>query len=306
MTGDRLVADIGGTNTRLGLARAGQLTAASVENFRNDDFARFDDVLAHYLSRRVGAQIADAVIAVAGPVHGGQACLTNRDWHFDEAQLSRSLGGRPVSLLNDLAALGQASGSLGSDSLDAIIAADAEAKGETQALVVGIGTGFNVSPVMMSQGRVVQLDVEYGHICLPADIATQLSARYGLQAVAFTTIEEVFSGRGYAALHALEEARAVPVTDGATAVQTCVQQEFQVFYAGLLAVLTRNLMLAFLPRRGIFFAGGVARNLLATSAKATFVDIVRKQFDLNTVGAVPVHNILDDAAALKGCAVYAR
>lgn len=91
MTGDRLVADIGGTNSRLGLARAGQLNTASVENFRNDDFASFDDVLVRYLSDREDAQIADAVIAVAGPVHSGRARLTNRDWHFDETQLSRSL-----------------------------------------------------------------------------------------------------------------------------------------------------------------------------------------------------------------------
>ncbi|NDW54840.1 hypothetical protein G0Q00_15635 [Aliiroseovarius sp. PrR006] len=177
---------------------------------------------------------------------------------------------------------------------------------EAQALVVGIGTGFNVSPVVISKGRVAQLDVEYGHIFLPADIAAKLSARFGAQAEKLTTIEEVFSGRGYAALYALEQARAVPVTNGTTALQTSVKQEFQVFYAQLLAVLTRNLILAFLPRRGIFFAGGVARHLLSTSAKAAFVDIVREPFALNNAHPVPVHSILDDAAALKGCAVFAR
>ncbi|WP_298563003.1 glucokinase [uncultured Aliiroseovarius sp.] len=306
MTGDRLVADIGGTNSRLGLARAGQLNTASVESFRNDDFASFDDVLVRYLSDREDAQIADAVIAVAGPVHSGRARLTNRDWHFDETQLSRSLGGRPVSLLNDLAALGQASVFLGLDSLNPVVSLDESPMDEAQALVVGIGTGFNVSPVVISKGRVAQLDVEYGHICLPADIATELSARFGAHASGFTTIEEVFSGRGYAALYALEQAMTAPEPDGDTALQTRVEQEFQFFYAGLLAVLTRNLMLAFLPRRGIFFAGGVARNLLSTPAKAAFVDIVQGPFALNAVGAVPVHNILDDAAALKGCAVYAR
>ena len=306
MTGDRLVADIGGTNTRLGLARAGQLNTASIESFSNDDFASFDDLLKRYFSTRAGTQIADAVIAVAGPVHSGQACLTNRDWRFDETQLSRSLGGCPVSLLNDLAALGQASGFLGADSLDPVFIPDWTSKDETQALVVGIGTGFNVSPVVLSKGGVVQLDAEYGHICLSADIAAKLSARFGARAAEFTTIEEVFSGRGYAALYELEQARAAPETDGATALQTCVKQEFQVFYAGLLAVLTRDLMLAFLPRRGIFFAGGVARHLLSTSAKAVFVEIVQDPFALNTVRAVPVHTILDDAAALKGCALYAR
>ena len=61
-------------------------------------------------------------------------------------------------------------------------------------------------------------------------------------------------------------------------------------------------MLAFLPTAGIFFAGGVARNLLATPARKRFFADFAKPFDLDQTLSAPVFSILDDAAALKGCA----
>ena len=121
----------------------------------------------------------------------------------------------------------------------------------------------------------------------------QVEAQFGPLGGAFATIEEVFSGRGYAALRDRSDTR-----EGAGG--------FAQTYARLLATLARDLMLAFLPRRGIFFAGGVARNLLASPARAAFCETFRAPFALNTVQAAPVFSILDDAAALKGCASFKR
>ncbi len=306
MTGVRLVADVGGTNTRFGLSRNGELEAGSIESFRNDDFPSFDRVMECYFSDRRGTQITDAVVAVAGPIHGGEARLTNRDWSFGETHLSNRLSGRPFMLLNDLAALGQACNFLEPDSLDSVFAPKVEAGEGGQALVVGVGTGFNVSPVIFSNTWVENLEVEYGHISLPVDIAARLGERFGQAASGFSTIEHVFSGRGYAALYELDLARTPSEESEKSAAFSHRKQEFLAFYAALLAILTRNLMLAFLPRKGIFFAGGVARNLLTSPAKASFVEIVRAPFPLNTLHSAPVHTILDDAAALKGCALYTR
>ena len=282
----RLVADIGGTNSRLGLAHQDTLLESTVTSYRNDNFTGFDRVLDTYLSKKPGT-VSDCVVAVAGPVHAGTSELTNRDWRFETSQISNQLGGAPTALLNDLAALGQACLHLDEESLETIHLPKGLPAPADQALVIGVGTGFNVSPVSRSGAHISNLNVEYGHISLPNDLMQILVDMLGSDAqAAFPTIEHVFSGRGYKNLSARV-------------------QNIRPFYAHLLAVLTRNLMLAFLPTAGIYFAGGVARNLLMSTAKDVFTEVFAAPFELNPAITAPVHNILDDAAALKGCATYA-
>ncbi|UWQ43830.1 glucokinase (plasmid) [Leisingera aquaemixtae] len=290
MTRLRLAADVGGTNTRLGLARDGVLLADTVQSFRNEAFSGFTAVLDQYLQKAASGGVAEVAIAIAGPVTGATARLTNRDWHFDAAALSRHLDGAPVHLLNDLAALGQACPHLGAECLDTVIAPADDAGGDGQRLVAGIGTGFNLSPVLHAGGRVQCLNVEYGHVSLPLDVAEHLRSRIGDAAAEFRTVEHLFSGRGYAAV------RAQFADDDAGT------QAFQGFYAELLSLLARNLVLAFLPAQGIYFAGAVARSLLASPARQVFAEAFRQPFALDTGIEAPVYVILDDAAALKGCA----
>jgi glucokinase len=233
--------------------------------------------------------VAEVAIAIAGPVTGATARLTNRDWHFDAVALSQHLNGALVHLLNDLAALGQACPHLGAECLDTVIAPAGDTGGDGQRLVVGIGTGFNLSPVLQAGGQVQCLNVEYGHVSLPLDVARHLCSHVP-ETERFATVEHLFSGRGHAAVRAH-----FPEGDTGT-------QEFQVFYANLLARLARNLMLAFLPAQGICFAGAVARSILTSPARGLFAEHVQQPFELDARITAPVHVILDDAAALKGCA----
>lgn len=289
MTGLRLAADVGGTNTRLGLARGGVLLADTVQSFRNDAFDGFADVMDLYLQDAAPEGVAEVAIAIAGPVTGATARLTNRDWHFDAAALSRHLNGAQVHLLNDLAALGQVCPHLQADCLDTVVAPASDAGGDGQRLVVGIGTGFNLSPVLDAGGQLQCLNVEYGHVSLPLDVAERLRSHV-TKAGTFTTVEHLFSGRGHAAVRSH-----FPADDAGT-------QEFLGFYAHLLALLARNLMLAFLPAQGMYFAGAVARSILTSPARGLFAEHFQQPFALDARIAAPVHVILDDAAALKGCA----
>lgn len=289
MTLRALVADVGGTNTRLGLVCEEGLRADTVQSFRNESFRDFETVLRAYLGAQRLARAPRIVVAVAGPVSDGQARLTNRAWGFDERTLSHNFGGAELCLINDLRALGKSVPDLQDDSLEQIVSAKAGHKGNGQALVVGVGTGFNVSPVIQHRGAVICPPVEYGHVPLPLDIHEELTAVLG-PIDGLTTVEECFSGRGYARLKEV------------TLAQGHDPASFDGFYAGLLARLCAGLLLAFLPRDGIFLAGGVARNLLAGPARGRFADtyvaLSPKRFGVSA----PVWSILDDAAALKGCA----
>ena len=82
-----LLADVGGTNARMALARNGAIDTATITRFRGDDHASFDEVVRIYLEQQGNPAIAGVCVDVAGPVSGGIARLTNRDWDFTEARL---------------------------------------------------------------------------------------------------------------------------------------------------------------------------------------------------------------------------
>lgn len=298
------VADVGGTNTRLGLMIGGALAPDTIRSFRNDDFAGFDGALSQYLTDQRPGDLGGLTIAIAGPVTGDRARLTNRNWIFDAGGLAAQFGA-PVSLLNDLNALGHSVPYLPATSLDAICGGQPRSGELGQALVVGVGTGFNVSPVMRRGGFVGCSNAEMGHVGLPLDLYRHLQATLPDHADDFPTVEHCFSGRGYALLHAAITGESdVPATQiGQRGSESDLK--FLNFYAELLALMTRNLVVGYLPDQGVYFAGGVARNLLAGPARARFCEVMDRPYALSDKLSAPVFSILDDAAALKGCAHFA-
>ncbi|MDA5095333.1 glucokinase [Aliiroseovarius sp. KMU-50] len=296
----RLVADVGGTNTRIGLARDGKLLGESVRSFLNDDFASFTDVIAQYQRDASAVTLTDMAVAVAGPVGEGSARLTNRDWSFCTTDLSARYGNIPSLLLNDLGALGQAVPTFDQDSLHAIWGTDAT--NPQQALIVGVGTGFNVSPVLLRGGEPFCLNAELGHAALPVDIHHALANRISSAADEFMTVEHLFSGRGLSRAYALVTKDPMPPKHVLSADMGAAQIKFAEFYAELLAILTRNLLLSFLPEGGVYFAGGVARTLLTSPACDRFIQTYSAPMALADGLHAPVRVITDDAAALKGCA----
>ena len=63
----RLVADIGGTNSRLALAPTGSGELLGTRSYVNADYNCFDNVISNYLSNS-DASVEQLVIAMAGPV----------------------------------------------------------------------------------------------------------------------------------------------------------------------------------------------------------------------------------------------
>lgn len=305
----RLVADLGGTNCRLALSTAAGQPLQAVQSYRNEDFASFSDLLERYLRDTEQTAITEMVIAVAGPVNGSagdqHAQVTNRGWDLSSRDLSQDMGNIAVCLLNDLSALGHSLAELSEHDL-AEIQPLGTADPQGQKLVIGIGTGFNVSPVIATDHGVVSLKSEFGHVALPLDLYQALQAQIGARATDFTTIECCFSGRGFAALYAAWAPEAPPLHNAAAIMAAASHNDsvaaFTGFYAELLALLSRNLIKGFLPRGGLYFAGTLARNLLTSPAKSAFVRAYGRTDPQFPDLTAPVFCILDDGAALKGCA----
>ncbi len=307
-----LVADVGGTNTRVALAVAGVVDTTSVARFTNADHPSLEAVLRRYHQDQGQPAIFAAACAIAGPVEGDRGRLTNLDWDIDSARLRAATGAAHGAVMNDLVAQGHALGHLPVSAFRPLVTGSEPPLSGVQ-LVIGIGTGFNAAPVHdTASGRVVAAS-ECGHITLPAlstedrALADDLSHQHG-----FPGVEDVLSGRGMLALYHREGAPAsARSTDFAAALAAgeAVAVRAADRFARVLGMVIGDLALVHLPFGGIHLVGGVARALAprlahpvdgaalreALYAKGRFSDFLRR---------FSVDLIEDDFAALTGMAAH--
>ena len=300
-----LLGDVGGTNARLAIARNGSIDRETVTRFRGDDYASFDDVVRQFLQEQDQPRVSAVCVAVAGPVSGGRARLTNRAWDFDEDRLARLTDADHVRLINDLTALGYATPALAGDGLSLLRAAPAGRARNGQALVVNLGTGFNVCAVRaLPGGTIVALEAEEGHTHLPANIYLRLLDAVGPDAArGFTSTEEAFAGRGLSRLHAaLTNTVPVPgeqIDRAADAGDPAANATYDLF-TDLVGLLCRELALRFMPLDGLFLAGSVGRSI-ADRMDLFQASFLAEPYMRHIPENTPIFLIRDDMAALHGC-----
>lgn len=290
-----LVADVGGTNCRLALADAGGVRADTVRRFRNRDYGSFAELAAGYIVDQ--PLLTSAAIAIAGPVGKGEGRLTNLDWHFDAATLASDLSLGSVALLNDLEALGHAICVLPDASLGFL--SGTPAPHEPQAMVVGLGTGFNVALTHRPSG--VVFSAEMGHARLPHSVEAIVAEAAG-DAEIFDTVEHLLSGKGLAKLHT---ARTGHSCDPEHVEEADGGPETLALAARALGALVREIAYLYLPEGGIYFNGSLARTLLTGDTRALALAPLMQDtaFD-GRMAEIPTYLLTDDASALHGCAQY--
>lgn len=302
----RLVADVGGTNSRLALSQEGVICEGTIQSFANADWDSLYAVIDAYLAQDNGESPKEMVIAFAGPVRGDQALLTNRNWTIDAGKLRRDFASDNVHILNDLTALGYAVPVLGPDQLRCVSSGVGKQAVSAQSLVVGIGTGFNVSPVLENAGTVICLSVEAGHMSMPLSVVEKLRD-FGFQTTQFPTTETLFSGRGFEAFCQKQSGQgtltgpAAIAAYGATNAEEITDAVDQ--YSTVLGHLLRDLSLAYMPTSGIYLAGSVARSVVNVSPRHC-IEVFQQPCNIRANAIPTVWSITNDAAALLGCAGY--
>lgn len=308
-----LVADIGGTNTRVALAVGAQMHSDTIRHYANDSYTTLDAVLRDYLATQGQSTCHGACIAMAGPVDNGSAHLTNRDWSMTEARLAQICGAEHAMILNDLQAQGHAVGHLPDEGSRLLQDAPSAAPGAPK-LVIGIGTGFNVAPVIETAPLRTVCAAEAGHALLPLRNAEDLSlAAFLARDHGVASIEDLLSGRGVEAAYAwaAQEAGVAAHLSGREALQAAkagtdpeAERALHVL-TRIMGVVFSDLALNFLPVGGIYLSGGVARALSDQIATDTFRQAYRDKGRFSAfMDQFAIHVIEDDCAALIGCAAH--
>lgn len=303
----RLIADIGGTNSRLALSLSGEISSGTIRSYANKNWDSFYAIISDFLLKESAQQLTEIVLAVAGPVHGNRAKLTNLDWRVDTIQLAEICADVPACLLNDLTALGYSVPALHADQLKLVSAGLTNQSTISQSMVVGIGTGFNISPVLETANAVICPAVEAGHISMPLAVVQNLQ-RLGFDQADFPTVEALFSGRGFVDF-CQKLAGGAAMTGPALIEAYDMSQQAEVTqaidaYSGLLGHLLRSLSLAYMPSAGVYLAGSVARSVM-TKAPQPCVEVFREPAAIVTCNNAPIWMVNDDLAALSGCANFA-
>lgn len=304
-----VVADVGGTNTRVAIARGGRVDAATIRRFANTRHGSLAEVLRQF-GADMGLQRCDsACAAIAGPVRDHVGRLTNLDWSADPDLLRDATGAARAAVLNDLVAQGYALDAIPEGEITPVFAGSNAGPGATR-LVIGVGTGFNAAAVHETAAGRVVLPSEAGHVTLPVRTEKALSLVRALEGVhGFVGVEDILSGRGVARIDAWL-GHGAPARDTAAIMAALEAGEPRAVEAGrifvrVLGAVAGDLALIHLPFGGIYLIGGVARAFLPWFDAFGLSDAFREKGRFGPFMAdFGLSVIEDDFAALTGCAAY--
>jgi len=157
-----VLGDIGGTNTRLCINKAGSKRLLNLRVFKNRNYESFYQLLDEYLVTLPKELFPEfGVFAVAGPVLEGKVRLTNLNWNISCGYLKRRFKLKKVVLVNDLFALAASIVFTGKRYCDSV--KSGKKKKRLPKAFIAPGTGLGES-ILVSTNPLTILPTEGGHI----------------------------------------------------------------------------------------------------------------------------------------------
>ena len=329
-----LAGDIGGTKTLLALyASTGEtLELLAQERYSSAEWVDLAPMVRRFLSSADGclpdhlARPAAACFAVAGPVEGGRARLTNLPWLLDQDALATAIGlaaGR-VELVNDFAVLIYGLSHLPAD--QQAVVRPGVADPHSPLLVLGAGTGLGVAYGLRTAQGLVALASEAAHGEFAARSESEWRLKGWLQAdlgLERLSIERVVSGTGLGHVgrwllqerhgdgsHPLQRnppADLPAAVAAAAAAGDALARDALDLWLGAYGSVVGDLALTGLCRGGIWLAGGTAGKLLPALRTASFERAFLAKGRLATVlESLPITAITDPAIGPFSAACRAR
>jgi len=272
-----LAGDVGGTKTLLLLAEssANGMRTLAEQRFENRDHPDFFSLLRQFLDQ--APRLPDAAcFAIAGPVAGNRADMTNLPWLIDGATLTAELG-FPVRLVNDFEAVGYGIDALGPDDLETLQEGEPQHQGVRA--VLGAGTGLGEG-FMVWQGEGYKVFPSEGSHAdfAPADekqdqLLHCLRKKYG-----HVSWERVVSGPGLADIYGClggNAAEPAYIADAAQNGNDALAAAALELFVAAYGAEAGNLALKLLPRGGVYVAGGIAPQILPKLKDGGFIKAFR-------------------------------
>ena len=310
-----LVADIGGTNSRLAFALTSnnekKIELENIQKFRNSDFKNFDEVIEKYLAISDEMSVDQMCIAAAGIISGATVEMSNLNWKITAPSLRKITNAEKVLIINDLQAQGYALDFLKPKDLETLIEGNRSVDPYDIKLVCGMGTGFNVAISYQTPFGTFVPASEYGHARITIANKKQNSIIKELEKTSpFVSYENILAGQGLSRLDQVLNQRIDRTPSNILAAANAGASEAKevgIQIAGFAGQAFGDFALMNMAMGGVYLIGGVARGLMPYFKEENF----RKNFYergkfSDIMKKISVHLIKDDYAALKGCANYSN
>jgi glucokinase len=298
-----LAGDVGGTKTLLRLVADDAIERE--QRFESDAFATFDDLLRAFA---IDGPVDAACLAVAGPVLGRSAEVTNVGWVIEEEALARTFDLARVTLINDFYAVGLGVPLLAPE--DRLTLQEGERDPKAPIAIIGAGTGLGEALVINHGGRYSVIPGEGGH----ADFAPQdeeqarlflhLHERFG-----HVSTERVISGLGLVNIFTFlggSDVTAAEIAVRADEGDEVARRAFAIFVDAYGAE-AGNIALRVLARGGVYLAGGIAAKNIPWFTDGKFLEaFTRKGRFADVARLMPVEVIVNEKVGLMGAVEGAR
>jgi glucokinase len=321
-----LAADIGGTKTTLMIfSSEAELGAPRVEEtLPSGHYPSLEALVGEFLGK-VNVKVERASFAVAGPVIGRQAKITNLPWVMDEVHLAEALNLSAVYLLNDLLAIAHVVPSLGPADLYTLNKGELVHDGAIA--VVAPGTGLGEAYLTWDGTRYQAYASEGGHgDFAPGNPREAELLRYLWTRYEHVSYERVCSGKGLPNIYAylkevgyaeepawLAEQLAAAGDPTPVIINTALNEDGPselctatlTTFISILGAEAGNMALKVLATGGVYLGGGIPPRILSALKRGGFMEAFKRKGRFSDLmSRIPVYVILNPRAALLGAACH--
>ncbi|NMP32312.1 glucokinase [Thalassotalea sp. M1531] len=308
-----IVADIGGTNLRIGIANQDGSTK-SLTVYQCADYAGLAEVVSDFIEKeQLTNKTISACFAIACPVENDLVVMTNLPWQFSKTELKKVLGLEKFLLINDFTAIAHAIPMLGNEQKVQIGSGD-PVDGKPIS-VCGPGTGLGVANLVNHNGRWVSLSGEGGHVDFaPVDEQEIAIFKHLLGKYSHVSYEQLLSGLGieqiYQALAELHDVSknvlsAKDITSRALAKECDVCEKTLTQFCRVLGSFAGNLALTLGSFGGVYIAGGIVPRFIEYFKESDFRTRFEEKGRLSGFNQnIPTYVITESQPGILGATAY--
>lgn len=301
----RVVADVGGTNTRIAIYDP-DCGLRQVSRFLNRDYHRFQDVLAQWLTDLAEAPPSHACLAVAAPPDGDTVVMLNNDWSFSCRELASQFGFTQLACINDFEANAYALPHL-TEAERTPLQTGAGKPGSLATL--GPGTGLGGATLDAAGARAC----EPGHMGLsPAtelelaifrQLLRQHDDVYAELLVSGPGLQRLYQTLGLVCGQATDPLDAAEISSRAQAGEDPLCVQALAIFCALLGSVSGDFVLATGAYKGLYLAGGIVPRILPFLRQSDFLQRFRAKGGMSAhLEAVDIFAITTAYPGLTGAA----
>ena len=298
-----LIAELGGTNARLGVTVNGSSLAES-KQYLLSDFTSVEALFDKYFEE-INQVVSKGIIGVAAPVIEDEIRFTNNDIKFNQNALKNKMFPKGLMVLNDLELQAYAIEGLSNDEIIRIGQVKEEKKGSK--VLISPGTGLGLAGVVDTK----VIFTEGGHLNIPPDSPEleDLLNKFREDKRRPPTFEDLLSGKGIKFIFQSLDGSSVTQYSNEQILANkdnpvCIKTRKLILY--LLAIYCKYIALIWGATSGVFLSGSIANTLL----KPEDLDTFRTHFESSAtmqdlLKIMPVSLIKDTNLGSKGGLILA-